>query len=382
MSVGGLTAANGAASVARRSDQQRQPGPQLTIGERLDLRVLRNLGDRRYLVAYRDVQRIVQSTVSLAEGSKVRAVVSAVGEKLELRYVDTQSDDASASEEAADGGEGLAQLEARYAVTLSEGAREILQVAMGSVADRATMAASGLYLAKLALPVEPDALEALYTAQVGDDAVASALPAEADATLSGIDPRSPAAIGYLATLMGDALDNALVVRADAAVAQQIPLGLQAGNTGAKDRDPPDRRELARRLLNVQDEGSLAYRQGVLPVLISGQLVELDLVYFNERREADRPAGLRRLVMTLKTETLGRIEVQAHAVGDRLSISINAETQASREALSVHADEVRELIARLGWSVETIAYEFDARRDPAARHIVDHVLNGGSLSRLA
>lgn len=381
MTVGGLNAANAAAPVARRSDQQRPSGPQLTIGERLDLRVLRNLGDRRYLVSYRDVQRIVQSTVSLTEGSKVRAVVSAVGEKLELKYVDAQNDAASAQEQSGDGSDALAQLEARYAVVLPEDSRQLLKAAMDSVADRATMAGSGLYLAKLALPVESDALQALYAAQVGDGETNSTIEAAAAASLNSFDPHSTAAVSHFATLMGDALGNAPSGHT-AAVAQQLSAGLQSTGTGTKDRDPNDRRELARRLLNVQDEGSLVYRQGVLPVLISGQLVELDLVYFNERREADRPVGLRRLVMTLKTETLGRIEVQAQAVGDRLAISINAETAAASEALSAHAGEVRELVRRLGWNVETVSYDFDARRDHASRHIVDHVLKAGTLSRLA
>jgi len=88
------------------------------------------------------------------------------------------------------------------------------------------------------------------------------------------------------------------------------------------------------------------------------------------------------VMTLKTATLGRVEVQANAVGDRLSIAINADSAASSEALAAHADEVRELIARLGWNVEKISYDFSAVRDNASRHIVDHVLNTGTLSRLA
>jgi hypothetical protein len=304
-------------------------------------------------------------------------------DQLERRYADEQKDEASVQEEQGDGGDVLAQLEARYAVSLSESAREVLAVAMESVADGATMAGAGLYLAKLGLPVEPAALQALYAAQVGDDESAST-SAQLDATamLHNLDAHSDANLGPLAMLMGNTLDNATSGQAAAAVAQQLPAGLQSTGSGGKDRDSSDRRELARRLLNVQDEGSVAYRQGLLPVLIDGQLVELDLVYFNERREADRPAGLRRLVMTLKTQTLGRVEVLAQAVGDRLSISIKAETATSSDVLAAHADEVRDLIARLGWNVEAISYDLNARGGPAARHIVDHVLNAGTLSRFA
>lgn len=380
MSVGSLGAAHDAASVVRRADQQRN-APQLTIGERLDLRVLRNLGDRRYLVTYRDMQRIVESTVTLHEGSKVRAVVGAVGERLELRYLDAE-DASSSSQDAggSDGADALEQLETRFAVNLPEAAREVLQVAMDTVSDRGTMAGSGMYLAKLSLPVESEALQALYAAQV-DDAGASTDPATA-AVPANADPRSKAAVNHIATLMGNALESA-AGNAAALVAQHVPLEtLTSGSGGARDRNSGDRRELARRLLNVQDDGSVAYRQGVLPVLIAGQLVELDLVYFGERREADRPPGLRKLVMTLRTSTLGRVEVQAQAVGDRLAIAVSTDSAASSEALAAHADEVRDLIARLGWNVESVVYDFSSRVDNAARHIVNHVLNAGTLSRLA
>ena len=181
--------------------------------------------------------------------------------------------------------------------------------------------------------------------------------------------------------MGNVLDVAAGGQVSGVVAQQMPVGLLRDSAGTKDRSN-DRRDLARRLLNVQDEGSLGYRYGVLPVLIADQLVELDLVHFRERRDADQPAGLRRLVMTLKTPTLGRIEIQAQAVGDRLSIGIKAESAQSSDALAAHAEDVRELISRLGWNVDTISYDFNADRGRAARHIVDHVLNADTLSRLA
>lgn len=304
-------------------------------------------------------------------------------EQLERRYAEERHDEASMQEERGDGGDALAQLEARYAVSLSDSAREALQVAMESVADGATLAGGGLYLAKLGLPIEPAALQALYSAQVGDDETApTSMQLDQATTLDNLDAHADATVGSLAILMGNTLDNATSGQIAAAVAQQLPAALSSSGSSAKERDSNDRRELARRLLNVQDEGSLAYRQGLLPVLIGGQLVELDLVYFNERREADRPAGLRRLVMTLKTQTLGRVEVMAQAVGDRLSIAINAETATSSEALAAHAGEVRELIARLGWNVETISYDINARGGQASRHIVDHVLNAGTLSRLA
>jgi Flagellar hook-length control protein FliK len=126
---------------------------------------------------------------------------------------------------------------------------------------------------------------------------------------------------------------------------------------------------------------VGYRFGVLPVLIGDQLVELDLAYFRERRDTQADAGMRRMVMTFSTPSLGRIEVAAQALADRLNISIKTDSAASSEVLGRHASEVRDLLSRLGWNVDAVAYDFapDPRR--AASHIVDHVLQADSLSRL-
>lgn len=361
-----------------RADQQRQPVAQPRIGQSLNLQVGRDLGGGRYLVSFGDAQRVVKSTVPLTTGSTLRATVTGVGEKLELRYEDEQIGGEFIENEPS-GNDSLAQLEARYAVSLRDADRQAIEAAMSAAANSTTMAGGGLYLGKLALPIDAGALDALYAAQVWDAEGAHLSRAEAQLGLDAGELPSGTSISQLAAWMGNALDAAAGGQISGAVAQQVSVGQLRDSS--RDRSD-DRRNLARRLLNVQDEGSLAYQYGVLPVLIADQLVELDLVHFRERRDADQPAGLRRLVMTLKTPTLGRIEIQAQAVGDRLSLGIKAESAQSSDALAAHAEEVRELISRLGWNVGTISYDFNADRGRAARHIVEHVLNAGTLSRLA
>jgi hypothetical protein len=141
---------------------------------------------------------------------------------------------------------------------------------------------------------------------------------------------------------------------------------------------PDDRELAARLLNEQDEGSMAYSYGTVPLLIADQLIELDVVLFRERGKQGTQTSVRRLVMTLRTQTLGRVEVMAQAVGARLTIALTAQSESASDSLAQHADEVRELIGRLGWQVESIRYDVDAERARAADHIVRHVLSAGTV----
>jgi hypothetical protein len=146
-----------------------------------------------------------------------------------------------------------------------------------------------------------------------------------------------------------------------------------------ERDAATRlQELARQLLNIQDMGSLAYRFGSLPVLVADQLIELDMVLFHEHAPVSRPQGLKRLVMSLRTETLGRIEIVAQSLDSRLSLSISAESSQSTGLLANHVDEVKNLIGRLGWSVDSVAYRVTQEPARAADRIVAHVLTSGTL----
>ena len=340
MTVGDVRSAAVVGRAQARADQQRH-----VPGDRVKMRVLRQLDDRRYLVSFHEGQHIVSSTVALNVGSTVRAVVTAVGEKLELRYVGADSVAAVMDDHSAGGEDAIDELAGRYAVELQAAQRAAIEQALQDAAEPADMIAGGLFLSKLALGVDASNLHALYGAQRW-----STKAPDVAATPS------------------------------LQLAEQMLAALQQQDT---DTDDPnrDQRELAQRLLNEQDDSSVAYRFGTLPVLVADQLIELDIVHFDERRREDRAAGMRRLVMTFSTSTLGRVEVVAQALAERLSIAITTDSPQGREALAASSQDVRDLVGRLGWNVETVSCDVRERVDRAARHVIDHVLNGDSLSAL-
>lgn len=96
---------------------------------------------------------------------------------------------------------------------------------------------------------------------------------------------------------------------------------------------------------------------------------------------DATAGNRRLVMTFSTANLGRVEVVARALDERLAVSIATDSAQSRDLLAAGAKDVRALVERLGWNVESVSYDVAADLDRAAHHVIDHVLNGDTLSAL-
>jgi hypothetical protein len=351
MSVGDVRSAALVGRAAARDDQQRH-----APGDRVRMRVQRQLDDRRYLVSFHEGQHIVSSTVALNVGSTVRAVVTAVGEKLELRYVGEDSVAVVMADHAAAGEDAIAELAGRYAVDLQATQRAAIEQAMqNAAAEPAAMIAGGLFLSKLALGVDAANLHALYGAQRWSSKALERASLEDSVAAEAVASPVQLAEQMLAALQ-----------------QHEP------DTGDPERD---RRELAQRLLNEQDDGSVAYRFGTLPVLVADQLIELDIVHFDERRREDRAAGMRRLVMTFSTSSLGRVEVVAQALAERLTIAITSDSPQGREVLAASSQDVRDLVARLGWNVESVSCDVRERVDRAARHVIDHVLNADTLSAL-
>ena len=340
----------------RREQPSRRPFHRLSVGQMLDLKVLQKVGDGRFLVQFDGGKHLVETAMALRAGSTLRATVAGIGERLELKYVDAPAapmeaaldapspvDDVEADEDSV----LLDDLQQQYDVVLSYEDRRSIAAAMQGAAEPMQVANAGLFLGKLLQPIGDEALQAIYSALSWSQRTTATPSTATDVSALLEQFPNPAAVSDFSESMADSL-------------------------------APGDRKLAERLLNEQDDGSMAYSYGTVPLLIADQLVELDVVMFRERNKQDAQAAVRRLVMTLRTETLGRVEVLAQAVGQRLTIALTAESTSASDALAKHADEVRELVGRLGWQVEAIHYDVDTERARAADHIVRHVLSAGTV----
>lgn len=375
----------------RRSDHWDRPDRRINVGQVLELQVVRRLGERRYLVSFAGEEHVVETAMQLTAGRTVRTTVVAVGEKLELKYVGApdapESHDDPGTEDAG-GGDVLTDLETKHAIALNDAQRAAIANAMSSATQPELIASGGLYLSKLSLPVGVESLSALHDAQTWtaqmDTAQSTAAMLAANADLGDHKSLEP-----LAAALRRIFENQTAAPEDSAqldVAAIAPY-LQELSAAMGDRSEMDAKQdrsggdLARQLLNEQDGGSLAYHYGVLPVLIADQLVELDVVYFRERQRSERSSNTRRLVMTFKTQRLGRIEIEAQAVADRLSVQIASDSSQSSTTLAAHVGEVKDLLARLGWDVDAVNYEFEPKPLRAAERVIAHVLNSETLDRM-
>lgn len=363
---------SGHAPLARESSPTQR---QHRVGDQLRLTVLQRLDATRYRIGFPGGWRAVSSTVSLPVGATIRAVVTAVGEQLELQYQGTDIVAASMAQHEASSEDALMEYEQRFRVVLSDPERAVLKDSMSNAEDPQFMLASGLFLSKLSLPLDEPNLQAVYKAQrwpaveanAGDKAKARQLTVQ----------------DHEIEQLTNAVQLALHEPPAAAVAIALDAGRDSSHSAAGDEDERQQRERAWQLLNDEDGGSVEYRYGVLPLLIADQLFELDLMYFRERQASSGPAApSKRMVMTLNAPLLGRVEVTAHAIGERVAVTIKAQSDASKQILATEHERVRELLERLGWGVDAVRYEVDSIDARAPAHVVEHVLNGDSLSRWA
>ena len=355
----------------------------LSIGQNLKLQVLRQLEQHRYEVAFGGRKHVVESRVPLSAGTQIEAQVEGKGDKLELRYLNAgprfelpaDASDASAAAEGAAADATvppwLNALAEQYRVSLDAQAKATIAQQALKAANPELMTRGGLFLQKLSQKVSPENLESLY--RVLSSVVGSPGAGSLTTNLSPIDLEDLPDTEDFATSLADALDSQVAEQAGAGVS-----GVDGGANPNDGREDDARRAL--RLLNLQDEGSVAWRYGTLPLLVGGQLIELDLVMFREREQHASRGSLKRLVMSLDTTHFGRVHVEARAVDSRLIVKLSAASADAVEVLSSYGKDVRAAIEQLGWAVDDVRYEIEAPHASAAQAVVEHVLSAGSVDR--
>lgn len=381
MSVSQVTHGSSVAPASAHREQGRSAREQfarLQVGQTLELQIVRRLDDRRLIAFFDGTNHLVETAMALTAGNTLRANVVAIGDKLELKFAGLTA--APVDARKAEGeelqarkhpeeAERLNELQEEYAVSLHGDERLHVLAAMSKTTEPDHIARSGLYLSKLKKPVDAEPLRAIYAAiswlQPQTNAGRRALDGSSLAT--ALEATDPTATSEAAQMLAEAFTG--------------DMNVPSSELSSAEQDDSNRDALTRRLLNDQDDGSVAYAFGRVPLMVADQLVELDVVLFRDRQGAANRNATRRLVMSLKTEALGRVEVIAQAVGERLTISLNTESVASSESLAEHADEVRALVASFGWSVDTIRYDISATQNRAANHIVQHVLDAGTIDRM-
>jgi len=380
----------------------------LNLGQILKGKVLRQYDGNRYLVNFDGQDRVVDSAIPLRTGELLHGRVVAISDRIEMQRVYSDSEVASVQPDAMDGVRTFALSQAevkldavlqKYQAKLTDTERATLLRAARNADDPNSMAQVGVFLNKLGVSQSSELLQTVYARlkgksdQVDTHNEWSALPqlevaAGSQAAAQGATVRQLADIVTRAT--GVSTDKTDEQTADTAAAPTLQgadqdKAVQAAGFRLDQDDGDAANRLAQWLLNAQSGGSVMHRLGTLPLLLGGRLVEVDVALFEQRREAvQKPqAQHRQLVFTLQTEHLGRVEVVARVVGDRVRVSVATDDEQNTALAATHVQALKTSLAEAGWMTDEVSYETRTvdERTGAVSSVVEHVISADSMNRL-
>jgi len=380
----------------------------LNIGQIIQGRVLRGFDGNRYLVAFGDDERVVESGTPFTTGEILYGRVVGIGDRVELQRIYPGSTEKALQrsntapetprEERAPSADGsaLEDLLQRYRLTLSDADRTALLRAMRGADDSEAMSLAGAMLSKLGLPQANVLLEALYGAQLQRSNTTAAKAIEGASIPEVIVPPEATAQLQLGPVraLADLLKKTLEAKAsDHALEKGITVQGGALNSTRSRVAPPNddgsrpmpRDSLADRVLNVQTGGVVSHRSGLIPLLVGGKLVEISFALFEQKKPVPQAQGLqhRQVVFSLRTASLGRVEVQARIAGSHVRVRIATSSEDSTSQAAQYADSLKSALSESGWNVDEVAYGIraDGAPDPAVRSVIEHVVSLDSLNRL-
>ena len=385
----------------------------LTVGQILKGRVLRQFDNTRYLVGFDNQERVVDSAMPLKTGELLHGRVVGLGERVELQRIYSMEHEESPPANPAlpdresltrgvsgNADQRIDELFARYQAQLSGADRNQLLKAAGNAPDGNAMMLVGLMLSKLGLPQAPELLSTVYSVLMrpGNQVTASTVAVQLETASFGKPALASGAVTHLADVLKNVMDdrthkdtdNSAMSPASASTEYAGMAGLMADAPRQAAADSDGRRQrgiadMGRWLLNAQTGGAVAHRLGTLQLLLDNRLIEVDVALFEQRRDAEqKPAAKhRQLVFSLKTEALGRLEIVARLVGERLRVQIVAENGDKTAFLADHGEHLRDSLQSLGLTIDEVMYETRApmTQNGAVRSVVEHVISQDSLNRL-
>lgn len=355
----------------------------LTLGQIIKGRVLRSYEGQRYLVDFGGDRRVVDSAVPLRADEVFHGRVVGLGEQVQVHKLAPEAAPSAtlpAPTAAADldTTEPLAALFARYRVQLPAARIDAAAPVVARLQPAPLAALGAVVLAKLGLPLEPSLIRALHARLSGQ----ATLPADEHAlrldTAAPAATRLASAVPALAAALAGALVPAETARAGASAADA------GGGDSSRSRGRP--RDAALHVFNVQTGGTVAHRLGVLPLVVDGRLVELEVALFDEGPAdeglAAAPPRHRQIVIRLDTASLGPLEIRARIAGSRMDLALSTPTSEATQALALHGAALTGALQGLGFELDGLAYGTHAQPVPGGplQSTVEHIVNPGSVSR--
>lgn len=382
---------------------------ELNMGQIIKGKVLRQYeGGGRYLVNFDGRERVVDSGIPLTTGELIHGRVIGLGDRVELQRVYSAEESVRATEPPKSEflpthAQAVEEMALRYRAALDGADRNALVQAAQRASDPNTMVLAGITLNKMGLRQSPELLWPVYRALQREDALSAGLHAnrqvlQVEAVVSGQPNAQLAGLRQLAETLAKQIEDGLErpsskdrVREGGDLSSrgnaEVPSAVigAIGAQGEQERGGVDPRQLARWLLNTQTEGAVAHRLGTVPFLFGNQLIEVDLSFFEQNKEASRTTQTqhRKIVFSLRTEHLGTVQIAAHVSGTHVRLEVATDNDDATAATSAHAQELRAALSTAGWDVDEVMYQTSQTdsQNGVVRSVVEHIISQDSLSRL-
>ena len=164
--------------------------------------------------------------------------------------------------------------------------------------------------------------------------------------------------------------------------QSPEIGAANSSNDDADKENDSQYDWGRYLLNIQNESSVAHRITTIPMLVAGNLIEIDIAVFSQR-ESQHSDGIkhRKIVFSLNTEFLGKVDISAYLANEHIRLVVNAETTNATSLLSGYMQDLRTELEDFGWIVDEMKYSTGKDNGGVISSVVEHYISQDSLSRL-
>lgn len=375
----------------------------LQLGQVFLAKVLRVYQNGSYLVDLHGRQHVVDSTIPLRQEEVFRGKVVGLDEKIVLeKMVDAEAMRAGEAEPALKFDWGAKDLAAdlqafvRHHQSAFDGRiwNTLIRAASRTSYPQLVLSAS-VFLHKLGLPVSAELAVNLARHLAGDVQLRSLLKNDAlhlqtdIATAQAVMQSSEASkmvAEYLKKKSEDSSDYArAILKQLKAQEQSSNSELQSADHDARNFKDDSEQAAFQWLMNAQLGGAVSHRLVVVPFVLGGKLVELEMSLFDQNENTGTPSELKSRVIhiSLNMEHLGKINAVINAVNKNLRVQFSSDSEAGLQMLASHNQHLTTQLQNLSYQVDELGYSVArAASDMVVRPIMDLVSNADSLSMLA
>ncbi|TCS37712.1 flagellar hook-length control protein FliK [Paucimonas lemoignei] len=384
------------------------PAKNLQLGQILLAKVLRVHQNGSYLVDLNGHQHIVDSAIPLRQGEVFRGKIISLDERIVLeKMVDagTAEAEAEAAQLAMQIDWSKSNLENDLKAFLTQH-QNIFDVrtwnalirAAGRTSHPQLVLTASVFLHKLGVPVTTELAVDLAKylendARLHASVKGDVLHLQADFAEVNLLAKDDSVLQLLAAYIQEksekTLDHARTAIIDTIAKQKTPQAAAAVQTVTQESEEDSggslNQSVLQWLMNVQTGGAIAHRTMVVPFVVDGKLVELEMALFDQKDRADMPSELRSRVirLTLKMEYLGKIDAVIKVVNQNLQVQFLSDSDTGMQSLAAHNHHLKGELEQLNYRVDELRYH--AEPSPVwqniMRPVVDMVVNTDSLSML-